>query len=230
MGIQVATTQSLIIGRLRRMSFINVTSALNSNYALVIIFAILAVETGLPLIIGLPGDTLLISVGLFASGVGVEPGHHHLNIWVVAIGAPLFAILGSAFGHWLGWHFGIKIFSRENSRFFDPNKIKSAEKYMTKYGTGRAIVFGRFIPVVRGLINPLSGIVRVPFKTFAFWNVVGALLWTESLIWGAYAAGTTFADSISKYLTYIILVIAGVTVIPLVWEVFKEWRTRKHLS
>jgi cation transport ATPase len=50
------------------------------------------------------------------------------------------------------------------------------------------------------------------------------------LIWGAYAAGNTFADTISKYLTYIIFVIAGVTVIPLGWEIFKEWRSRKHLS
>jgi membrane-associated protein len=212
------------------VSFIPIPSALNSNYALVIIFAILAIETGLPLIIGLPGDTLLISAGLFASGVGVEAGHHHLNVVVVAIGAPAFAILGSTFGHWLGWHYGIRIFSRENSRFFDPNKIKSAEKYMNKYGTGRAIVLGRFIPVVRGLINPLSGIIRVPFKTFAFWNVLGALIWTESLIWGAYIAGTTFSNTISKYMTDIILVIAAVTIMPLVWEVFKEWRTRKHLS
>jgi membrane-associated protein len=212
------------------MSFISVTTALNSNYALGIIFAILALETGLPLIIGLPGDTLLISAGLFASGVGVKSGHHHLSIWIVALGTPLAAIIGSQFGHWLGWHYGIKIFSREGSKFFDPGKIKSAEKYITKYGRGRAIVLGRFIPVVRGLINPLSGIIRVPFKTFAFWNVFGALVWTQVLIWGAYAAGSTFADTISKYLTDIVLVIAAISILPIFLEVFKEWRSRKHLS
>jgi len=212
------------------MSFISVTTALNSNYSLAIIFAILALETGLPLIIGLPGDTLLISAGLFAAGIGVKAGHHHLNITIVAIGAPLAAIIGSQFGHWLGWRYGIKIFSREGSKFFDPSKIKSAEKYIAKYGTGRAIVLGRFIPVVRGLINPLSGIIRVPFKTFAFWNIFGALIWTQVLIWGAYVAGNTFANTISKYLTDIIIAIAAITVVPIVWEVFKEWRTRKHLS
>jgi membrane-associated protein len=209
------------------MSFISVTTALNSNYALAIIFAILALETGLPLIIGLPGDTLLISAGLFASGIGVESGHHHLSIAIVAIGAPLFAIVGSQFGHWLGWNYGIKIFSREGSKLFDPSKIKSAEKYITKYGTGRAIVLGRFIPVVRGLINPLSGIIHVPRKKFAFWNVVGALIWTQTLIWGAYAAGNTFANTISKYLTDIIIVIAGLTVLPIIWEIYKEWRSRR---
>ena len=213
------------------MSFINVTSALNSNYSLVIIFSILALETGLPLIIGLPGDTLLITAGLFAAGVGTGPGHlHHLNIWIVALGSPIAAILGSQFGYWLGWHYGIKIFSKPESKFFDPGKIKSAEKYITKYGTGRAIVLSRFIPVVRHLINPLAGIIKVPVKTFTFWNIFGALIWTQSLIWGAYAAGNTFADTISKYLTAIILVIVGITILPLIWELLKEWRSRKHLS
>ena len=93
------------------MSFINVTSALNSNYALVIILAILALETGLPLIIGLPGDTLLITAGLFAAGIGSAHGRH-INIGIVAVTAPLAAIIGSQFGHWLGWHYGIRIFSR----------------------------------------------------------------------------------------------------------------------
>ena len=208
------------------MSFINVTSALNSNYALVIIFAVLALETGLPLIIGLPGDTLLITAGLFAAGIGSKNGHH-LNIAVVALGSPIAAIIGSQFGHWLGWHYGLRIFSRPNSKFFDPGKIKSAEKYITKYGQGRAIVLGRFIPVVRGLINPLSGIIRVPFKVFTFWNIFGAIIWTQVLIWGAYAAGNTFANTISKYLTYIVLGIAVVTVVPLANEIYKEYKNRK---
>jgi len=212
------------------MSFINVTSALNSNYALAIIFAILAIETGLPLIVGLPGDTLLITAGLFAAGIGVEATGHHINIIVVAIGAPLSAIIGSQFGHWLGWHYGIRIFNRPNSKFFNAEKLKSAEKYIHKYGVGKAIVLGRFIPVVRGLINPLSGMIRVPHKKYAFWNIFGALIWTQTLIWGGYVVGNTFADKISKYLTEIILVIAFVTVMPLLWEIFKEWRTRKHLS
>ena len=211
------------------MSFISVTSALNSNYSLAIIFAILALETGLPLIIGLPGDTLLITAGLFAAGIGSGQGHH-LNIVIVALGAPVAAIVGSQFGHWLGWHYGMRIFSKPDSKFFDPGKIKSAEKYITKYGRGRAIVLGRFIPVVRGLINPLSGIIRVPLKVFTFWNVVGAILWTQILIWGAYAAGNTFANTIEKYLKYIVLGIAVITIIPLGWEIFKEWRSRKHLS
>ena len=101
---------------------------------------------------------------------------------------------------------------------------------MAKYGVGKAIILGRFIPVVRGLINPLAGMVHVPVRTFTKWNLIGSLLWTQGFIWGGYVVGNTFADTISKYITWIILVIAGVTVIPLGVEILKEWRSRKHLS
>ncbi len=212
------------------MSFINITSALSSNYALVIAFGVLFLETGLPLIIGLPGDTLLISGGLFAAGIGVPAGAHHFSITELAIGAPIAAIIGSQMGHFLGWHFGRKAFSRAESKFFNAEKLNSAERYLAKYGHGKAIVLGRFVPVVRGLVNPVSGMVRIPFKEFAFWNVVGALIWTQVLIWGGYGVGKQFADTISKYLTYIILTIAIVTILPLALEIFKEWRSRKHLS
>ena len=216
------------------MSFVNVASILNSNYALAIVFAILALETGLPLVIGLPGDTLLITAGLFAAGVGVHGQNgssgHHISIVVVAIGSPIFGFIGSQFGHWFGGRYGTRLFSRESSRFFNAEKIRSAERYMVKYGVGKAIILGRFIPVVRGLINPLAGMVRVPVGEFTKWNLIGSLVWTQSFIWGGYVIGNTFADTISKYLTYIILTIAGVTIIPLALEIFKEWRSRKHLS
>ena len=216
------------------MSFINVTSVLNSNYALAIVFAILAIETGLPLIIGLPGDTLLITAGLFAAGVGVhgQAGNtgHHISIAVVAIGAPIAGFVGSQFGHWFGGRFGTKLFQRENSRFFNGEKLRSAEKYIAKYGVGKAIVLGRFIPVVRGLINPLCGMIHVPLRTFTKWNFLGSLIWTQGFIWGGYIVGNTFADTISKYITYIILGIVVLSIFPVGLEIVKEWRSRKHLS
>jgi len=210
------------------MSFISVGHILNSNYALGIVFAILALETGLPLIIGLPGDTLLITAGLFAAGVGNQG--HHISIGVVAVGAPIAGFLGSQFGHWLGGRYGTKLFSRENSKFFNAEKLRSAEKYITKYGVGKAIVLGRFIPVVRGLINPISGMVHVPVRTFTKWNLVGSILWTQGFIWGGYVVGNTFASTISKYITYIILAIVVFSVLPVGLELLKEWRSRKHLS
>ena len=212
------------------MSFINITSALSSNYALLIAFGVLFAETALPLIIGLPGDTLLLSGGLFAAGIGVPAGHHHFSVIELAIGAPIAAIIGSQIGHFLGWHFGVRVFKDVEGRFFHIEKLKAAEKYITKYGQSKAIVLGRFVPVVRGLINPVSGMIKVPYKKFFTWNLIGSMLWTQIFIWVGFAAGKSFADFITKYLTYIVLVVAAVTIVPVILEVFKEWRSRNHLS
>jgi len=84
--------------------------------------------------------------------------------------------------------------------------------------------------VVRGLINPACGMIKIPFKVFAYWNVIGAIIWTQSLVWIGFAAGKTFASFIQNNLTKIVLLVAVLTILPLAWEIFKEWRSRKHLS
>ena len=85
----------------------NAESAINS-FGLAGILIILFVETGLPIVIGLPGDSLLFMAGIAASGTG-EVIKIHLPIRELAIGAPLFAITGSQFGHWLGYTYGSKL-------------------------------------------------------------------------------------------------------------------------
>ncbi len=210
------------------MSFVNISSILNSNYALGIVLLIIFIEVALPLIIGLPGDTLLITAGLFAAGVGVKPNSPHISIWAVAILTPIAGFTGSEVGHFLGWKFGDFFFQKKNSKFFNPEKILLAEKWVKKYGHGKAIFLGRFVPVVRGLINPVSGITKIPFKTFAFWNLITSLVWTQSFIWIGYLAGKTIGSWIEKYLTYIILVVVIFSVTPIILEIRKEMKSRKN--
>jgi membrane-associated protein len=210
------------------MSFINISSLLNSNYALALVLLILFIEVALPLIIGLPGDTLLITAGLFAAGIGSKT--HHISILTVAILSPVAGFIGSEVGHFLGWKFGDFFFKDKNAKFFSPEKIRHAEKWMAKYGHGKAIFLGRFVPVVRGLINPVSGITKIPFRTFAFWNAITSLVWTQLFIWSGYLAGKTFGAWIQKYMLYIIGVVVIFSIIPIGLEVYKEMRSRKELS
>jgi len=212
------------------MNFINVTSVLNSNFALGIMLAIIFLEVALPLVIGLPGDTLLLTGGLFAAGIGVKPGAHHISIWGIALLTPIAAFAGSQCGHLLGWFFGEKIFTNPNSKIFSQEKLESAEKWMLKYGRGKAIFLGRFVPVARGLINPLSGMLHTSFKQFASWNLITSIVWSQSFIWLGYGAGRTWGKTIEKYITPIILIVAAITIIPLGLEIIKEYRSRKHLS
>lgn len=206
----------------------NAESAINS-FGLAGILIILFVETGLPIVIGLPGDSLLFMAGIAASGTG-EVIKIHLPIRELAIGAPLFAITGSQFGHWLGYTYGSKLFSRENSKYLNPKKLKTLQKWINKYGIGKMIFLGRFIPVVRHLVNPAAGIARMSYKRFFLWNVTSALVWTQGFIWSGYVLGEKLKGSVDKYVLPIVALIVIVSIAPIFWEIFKEWRTRRHLS
>ena len=83
---------------------------------------------------------------------------------------------------------------------------------------------------MRTLINPLAGIVGVPVKKFFFWNVLGALIWTQLVIGLGYLLGNKLEGSVDKYLLPVVAVIIFVSVIPVLIELFREWSTRKHHS
>jgi len=200
-----------------------------NTFGLAGIYVILFLETGLPLVLGLPGDSLLFIGGVAASGTGTAI-HLKISIVALAIGAPVFAIAGSQFGHWLGYKYGIKLFQKEDSKYFNPSRLRTMEKWMAKYGYGKMIFLGRFIPIVRHLVNPVAGILEMPHKKFFFWNVVSALVWTEGFIWGGYWVGESLKGSVDQYIVPIVGVIVIVSIAPILWEFIKEWRTRKHLS
>lgn len=211
------------------MNIFNNANGLINSFGLAGVFAILFVETGLPIVIGLPGDSLLFIAGVSASGTGVKL-HVHMSLVALVIGAPLFAILGSQFGHHLGHKYGVKLFSKPESKYFNPSRLASAEKWMNKYGRGKMIFIGRFIPIVRHLVNPVAGIIKMPYREFLFWNVISALVWTEGFIWAGYFLGERLKGSVDKYILPIVAVIVIVSIAPIIWEVFKEWRSKKHLS
>ena len=193
------------------------------------IFVILFLETGLPLVLGLPGDSLLFVAGVAASGTG-SAIHLKISLIPLLVGSAVFAIAGSQVGHWLGNKYGVKLFQKEDSKYFNPDRLKSMEKWMAKYGYGKMIFLGRFIPIVRHLVNPVAGILEMPKRKFFFWNALSALVWTQGFIWGGYVVGEKLKGSVDTYIVPIVGVIVIVSASPIVYEVFKEWRTRKHLS
>ena len=110
------------------------------------------------------------------------------------------------------------------------SKVAATEKWLNKYGTGKALVLARFIPFVRTLINPLAGVVGIPVKKFFFWNVLGAIIWTQGIIGLGYLLGEKLEGSVDKYLLPVVGLIIIVSVIPVMIEFFREWSTRRHHS
>ena len=203
-------------------------SAINT-FGLAGIYTILAVETGLPLVIGLPGDSLLFIAGVVASGTGSALIHANLSLPALAIGAPIAAIIGSSFGHHLGHKYGAKLFTNPNSKFFHPDRLEKASVWMRKYGVAKAVFIARFIPVVRHLVNPIAGMIKMPYKKFLFWNVVSAIVWTESFIWGGYFLGEKLKDSVDKYVLPIVAVIVILSTAPIALEIWKNYKSQKAL-
>ena len=201
------------------------------DLGLIGVLAIIFAETGLLVGLAFPGDSLLFIAGVAASGSGAAIlGGASLDPLTLFIGAPIAAIVGSQVGHMLGSIFGRKLFDRPNGRFFTQSKVEATEKWLSKYGTGKALVLSRFIPFVRTLINPLAGIVGIPVKKFFFWNVLGAIIWTEFVIGAGYLLGEKLKGSVDKYLLPVVGLIVIVSVVPVAIEFFREWSSRKHHS
>jgi len=201
------------------------------DLGLIGVLAIIFAETGLLVGLAFPGDSLLFIAGVAASGSGAAIlGGASLNPIALFIGAPIAAILGSQVGHWFGSTYGRKLFDRPDGRFFNHQRVTATEKWLTKYGTGKALVLSRFIPFVRTLINPLAGIVGIPVKKFFIWNVAGAVIWTQLVMGAGFILGEKLKGSVDKYLLPIVGLIIIISVIPVVIEFFREWSTRKHHS
>ena len=201
------------------------------DLGLIGVLAIIFAETGLLVGLAFPGDSLLFIAGVAASGSGAAIlGRSSLNPVLLFIGAPIAAILGSQVGHWFGSTYGRKLFDRPDGRFFNRQRVLATEKWLTKYGTGKALVLSRFIPFVRTLINPLAGIVGIPMKRFLVWNITGAVIWTQLVLGAGFILGEKLKGSVDKYLLPIVGLIIIISVIPVAVEFFREWSTRKHHS
>ena len=200
-----------------------------TDLGLIGILAILFAETGLLIGLAFPGDSLLFIAGVAASGTGaVLLNGNQLPAVELFIGAPLAAITGSFVGRWFGVKYGRKLFDRPDGRFFSQARVNQTEKWLAKYGIGKALMLARFIPFVRTLINPTVGIIHVPVKTFMFWNVLGAIIWTDGLLLLGYLLGESIEGSIDKYLLPIIALIIFLSLLPIFLEILRE-RKRKRL-
>ncbi len=173
----------------------------------VVVFVIFA-ETGLFFGFFLPGDYLLFLAGMF-----VATGKLDVNIFVLIAGLMVAAISGNFTGYWFGRKTGPVLYQRKDSFFFKKRFLKAAEAYYTKQGAF-ALIMGRFVPIVRTFAPIIAGIVKLDFRKFALYNIVGALIWITSLTLLGYFLGKKFEKEINQYLLYIILGFIVITTIP----------------
>ncbi len=205
-----------------KMNFIDANS-LVSTLGLIGVLGIIFVETGLLIGLFFPGGEVVCLAGIAASGSGAQLlGEAKLSAPLLFTLAPVAAIAGGEVGYWFGKKYGRKFFERPNTRFFNMKMVETIEKWLVKYGPRKALVFGRFIPFARTLINPVCGVVKLERKLFSTWNAIGAIIWTQVAIGIGYLLGDLIEGSINRYLYPIIGVIVLITLLPLLNNIYKE--------
>ncbi|ANP52601.1 DedA family protein [Streptomyces griseochromogenes] len=187
---------------------------------LVVIFA----ESGL-LVVGffLPGDTLL-----FPAGVLCAASAHHaprLVLWQVLVCAAVGAVAGAQVGYLLGRHGGRPLLARTSNRRVRESAAR-AERLLARYGHGKALVIGRFVPMLRTVLHPAAGALGVPLRKFTVWQCVGGLLWSQSLVLAGYLLGSSVTH-VDTYLLPLVAVIVVLSLLPLLTEARRERRRRR---
>ena len=201
-------------------------NAVVANLGLVGILFMIFAEIGLLIGLVLPGgDTLLFLSGLAASNAGALVfGDTKISAPLLFILAPTVAIIAGEFSYWTGAKYGRKLFDRPDGRYFNQKNVVKAETWLVKYGVGKALVLSKYVSVVRTLITPVCGVVGIDKKKFRFWNAVGCIVWTQSVIGLGYVLGDVFDVSISKYILFVVLAIIAISLTPVFLEIKK---TRK---
>ena len=206
-------------------------SAVVSTLGLIGVLAIIFMETGLLIGLVFPGGEVVFLAGMAASSAGTDLlGDAKLSTPLLFLTAPIAAIVGGEVGYWFGRKYGRKFFERPDTRFFNQNMVRRVEKLLAQYGPRKALVFGRFIPFARTLLNPTCGVVLLDRKLFSKWNAIGAIIWTQVAIGIGYLLGDALGDKANSYMYMAVGVIVLITLIPMVFGLFKEWRTKHHLS
>ncbi|MFQ3560943.1 DedA family protein [Streptomyces gramineus] len=184
---------------------------------------VLFAETGLLVGFFLPGDSLLFTAGLLCTG-SADHGLK-LSLGPLLVSAAVGALAGSQCGYLLGRRAGGALLARSRSARLHEG-ARRAEELLERYGHAKAIVLARFVPVVRTVLNPMAGALRVPVRTFTVWQTAGGLLWTLGLTLAGYALGSS-VPNVDRYLLPMVAVIVALSLIPLAAELVRSRRAAK---
>jgi membrane-associated protein len=187
---------------------------LSSSLGLAGLAGIIFAETGLLAGFFLPGDSLLFSVGVASGAAGI-------NVFLVCGLLMAAAILGDNLGYYLGYQTGPRIFRRPKSRFFHPDQIQRTRKFYEKYGV-RAIMYARFIPIVRSCTPFIAGVARMPYAKFLGFSLLGGTFWIAAITMLGCQLGQV--ELVRKNFEKVVLGIILLSLSPVVWEFLKTRR------
>ncbi len=181
--------------------------------------AIVFTETGLLIGFFLPGDSLLVTAGLFAA-------RGDLNMWTLNIALSLAAIVGDTVGYGIGAKTGPKIFTREDSLFFNRKHLITTKEFYDRHG-GFTIVIARFIPIIRTFAPVVAGVGGMEYRRFIFFNVFGGIGWVLTTTFAGYFLGT-MVPNIQEHIQVVIAIVIFLSLLPAITKFAGEKRRARR--
>lgn len=200
-----------------------------------VLFIVFA-ETGLFAGFFLPGDSLLFLSGIYnrelVETFFVIPSDLS-NVTVLALLIAAAGVFGNIFGYWFGARSGNYLYSREDSFFFKKKYLLQSQTFFEKHG-GKAIIFARFLPVVRTFVPIIAGIVHMKKSKFMLYNIMSSLFWSFTLVFAGHYLYSMFLEQfeidLKEHIEKIILTLIFITTLPLVWNYFKQKQLLKKTN
>jgi len=175
----------------------------------VIVFA----ETGLMIGFFLPGDSLLVTAGVFSAA-------GHLQLWTLLTAVTAAAIVGDQVGYWIGYRAGPLLFRREDSLLFKRRHLMRTHAFYERHG-GKTIILARFMPIIRTFAPVVAGVGEMRYRRFVSFNVVGGFLWVWSMALLGFSLGHTIPD-IDRHIHLVILVVVFLSILPGIIELIRS--------
>ena len=183
------------------------------------LIAIVFVETGLFVGFFLPGDSLLVTAGLFAA-------KGDLGLWSIFLFVSLAAIVGDTVGYTIGARTGPKIFTREDSLLFHKKHLITTKEFYDRYG-GVTIIIARFMPIVRTFAPLVAGVGGMEYRRFVFYNIAGGIGWVVSMTSLGYFLGKA-VPGIDRHIHVVIAVVIFLSLLPAIIKLARDrWRLRR---
>ena len=192
-----------------------------------ILFIVFA-ETGLMVGFFLPGDSLLFVAGIYSTKlIATFPtgstGSDFVNLLILWVLISICGILGNMAGYWFGKKSGPFLFTRKDTFLFKRKHLLRAKDFYDKHG-GQAIVFARFLPIVRTFAPIVAGIVQMERKKFMLYNIIGCAAWVFSMLFAGHYLQKFFLDKfnfdLTAHLEVIVIGIILITTLPVIYKLF----------
>src|SRR5262245_27091823 len=180
---------------------------------LLMICTIVFVETGLFVGFFLPGDSLLVTAGIFAAA-------GDLNLVALLSGASVCAIAGDQVGYYIGRRAGAALYSRPDSRFFKRKHLERAHEFYERHGA-KTIAIARFVPIVRTFAPAVAGAAEMNYRRFVSYNIFGGLFWVLSTVLLGFFLGKAVPD-IERHIHIVIAVVIFISFLPGLYELYRS--------